>query len=122
MANGDEETPHAPDEAPADAFAHPMRRHLTEYLLGKDRDAVGMTVVVNEAARFKAGSDGETLDDITLQTVREELEEYHIPVLEDEGVLDRDPDADTLSLTPGREGIRQRLEAAKATAERHTFK
>lgn len=112
----------APDDAPADPFGHPVRRHLAEYLLGKELGEAGMIVVVNEIARFKAGSGGETLDDVTLQTVREELEAYHVPVLEEGGIVERDLDEDRLSLASEREWVRRRLEEAKADSDRESYK
>lgn len=81
-----------------------------------------MVLLVNEAARFEAASDGETPDAITLDTVRAELAKEHVPPLESAGVVTYDEDDDTLSLADSERGARIRLAEAAAEAPGESYK
>jgi len=81
-----------------------------------------MVLLVNEAARFKAASDGETLDAITLDTVRAELVEEHVPALESAGIVTHDEDDDSLSLADSEREVRVRLADAAAAASGESYK
>jgi len=80
-----------------------------------------MVLLVNEAARFKAASDGETVDAITLDTVRAKLLEEHVPPLESAGIVTYDEGEDTLSLATEEHEARSRLDDAVAEASGESY-
>ncbi|QPV61984.1 hypothetical protein I7X12_14655 [Halosimplex litoreum] len=105
-----------------DGLDHPLARLVVRALLDESDGERGMVLLVNEAARFKAASDGETMDAITLDTVRAELVEEHIPALESAGIATYDENEDSLSLAGSEGEVRIRLEEAAAEAPGESYK
>ncbi|QLH79513.1 hypothetical protein HZS55_20415 [Halosimplex rubrum] len=105
-----------------DGLDHPLARLVVRTLLEQSDGERGMVLLVNEAARFKAASDGETIDAITLDTVRAELVEERIPPMEAAGIVTYDEDEDTLALVDPERAVRARLEDAAAEAPGESYK
>ncbi|MFB6140189.1 MAG: hypothetical protein ABEJ26_07115 [Halosimplex sp.] len=103
-------------------LARPLSRALVELLLDADGNEKGMVLLVNEAARFKAASSGETLDEITLETVREEILDEHVGPLERAGLVAYDGEEDRLSLADSERAVRARLDAASERDGRDSYK
>ncbi|WP_436906816.1 hypothetical protein [Halosimplex marinum] len=105
-----------------DGLDHPLARLVVRALLDEPDGERGMVLLVNEAARFKAASDGETLDAITLDTIRAELVDECIAPLEAADVVTHDEDEDTLSLVGSKREARSRLAEAAAAASGESYK
>lgn len=73
----------SPSEAPADVLSHPVRRHIVTYLLNhaSEGQELGMSMFVNEMARFKAYDPDGAPEKYQLGTVRTELEDHNLPRL-----------------------------------------
>lgn len=100
----------SPEDA-IDALSHPVRRHVVKFLLEKASHGqeVGMSLLVNEIARFKAQDLAVSPEDCHLGTVRTELEDTHLPRLEQAGLLTVDTADDRVTLTESATTIRSYL-------------
>jgi DNA-binding transcriptional ArsR family regulator len=97
-----------------DALAHPVRRRIVEYVLETEDQRQAMVLLVNEIARFKAESGDESGEEILLNTVRQELEDRHVPRLERAGVLTYDRQNDLVRLAASPTAVRARIRAENA--------
>lgn len=93
------------------ALSHPVRRHVVEYLLDRaaHREAVGMTLLVNEVARFKAQTCDDAPESYQLDTVRTALEDHHLPRLEVAGLIAAHDAEDQVVVTESPATIRRYL-------------
>lgn len=96
------------------ALAHPVRRRIAEYVLEADDQRRAMILLVNEIARFKAESGDESGEEILLSTVRQELEDRHVPRLERAGILAYDRQSDLVRLAASPTEVRARIRTENA--------
>ena len=79
-----------------DALAHERRRHLLDVL-----DEAGAALSLSDLARSVARQERASprpVDDGTVKRVRLSLYHWHVPKLEDAGLVEFDPDARTVGL------------------------
>lgn len=104
----------APSPDAVDALAHPIRRRIIQYLLDTASGGyqLGMSLLVNEIARFKASHPDVAREAFQLGTVRKELEDRHLPRLEAADLLRHDQEDDRVILTETELTLQEHLNAA----------
>ena len=83
-------------EAIADALSHPARREIVDHLRGTDGE--GLRYLANVVTREEANRRGVSITSVGFDRVQEVIVTEHLPVLEDAGLVNYNPETEWLEI------------------------